>query len=156
MIMHATRPRTTTWWSDWKLVKREVVLRTQCTILCGQMVHCKGFVCLLAIEMKRLREVWRSCLWCSSSIPFWVASSLFSFSFLLNLRYTDFPCPRGVQGDSWGEILSVYQACHLELSPFLCQACHVTPLSSQNWKPTSSYLPTDLSFSFFCFHQTHD
>ena len=29
-------------------------------------------------------------------------------------------------------------------------------LSSQNWKPTSSVLPTDLSLSFFCFHQTHD
>ena len=31
-----------------------------------------------------------------------------------------------------------------------------SPLSSQNWKPTSSLLPTDLSLSFFCFHQTHD
>ena len=31
-----------------------------------------------------------------------------------------------------------------------------SPLSSQNWKPTSSLLPTDLSLYFFCFHQTHD
>ena len=28
-------------------------------------------------------------------------------------------------------------------------------LSSQNWKPTSSLLPTDTLLSFFCFHQTH-
>ena len=31
-----------------------------------------------------------------------------------------------------------------------------SPLSSQNWKPTSSLLPNDLSFSFFCSHQTLD
>ena len=31
-----------------------------------------------------------------------------------------------------------------------------SPLSSQNRKPTSSLLPTDLPLSFFCFHQTHD
>ena len=31
-----------------------------------------------------------------------------------------------------------------------------SPLSSQNWKPTSSLLPTDLSLSFLCFNQTHD
>ena len=29
-------------------------------------------------------------------------------------------------------------------------------LQSHNWKPTSSLLHTDLSFSFFCFYQTHD
>ena len=27
-----------------------------------------------------------------------------------------------------------------------------SPLASQNWKPTSSLLPTDFSLSFFCFH----
>ena len=31
-----------------------------------------------------------------------------------------FPCPKGVQEDSWVEILSVYWTCHLELSFFLC------------------------------------
>ena len=31
-----------------------------------------------------------------------------------------FSCPKGVQEDSWGEILSVYRTCHLELSFFLC------------------------------------
>ena len=31
-----------------------------------------------------------------------------------------------------------------------------SPLSSQNWKPTSSLLPADLWLSFSCFHQTHD
>ena len=65
----------------------------------------------------------------SSSTPLRVASSLFSFSFsLFSLRYWDFLCPKGVQEDSWGEILSVYQTCHLELSFFLHQACHVTLL----------------------------
>ena len=68
-------------------------------------------------------------LWYSSSIPLRVASPLFSFSFSsFSLRYSDFPCPKGVQEDSWGEILSVYRTCHLELSSFLCQACHVTLL----------------------------
>ena len=68
-------------------------------------------------------------LWYSASIPLQVASPLFSFSFsLFSLRYSDFPCPKGVQEDSWGEILSVYQTCHLELSFFLCKACHVTLL----------------------------
>ena len=68
-------------------------------------------------------------LWYSSSIPLRVASPLFSFSFSsFSLRYSDFPCPKGVQEDSWGEILSVYRTCHLELSFFLCQACHVTLL----------------------------
>ena len=35
---------------------------------------------------------------------------------------------------------------------------HATSLSSykSKLKPTSSLLPTDLSLSFFCFHQTHD
>ena len=37
----------------------------------------------------------------------------------------------------------------------LGMSCH-SPLSNQNWKPTSSLLPTDFSLSFFCFHQTHD
>ena len=68
-------------------------------------------------------------LWYSSSIPLRVASPLFSFSFSsFSLRYTDFPCPKGVQEDSWGEILSVYRICHPELSSFLCQACHITLL----------------------------
>ena len=68
-------------------------------------------------------------LWYSSFLPLRVASSLFSFSFSsFSLRYSDFPCPKGVQEDSWGEILSVYRICHLELSFFLCQACHVTLL----------------------------
>ena len=31
-----------------------------------------------------------------------------------------------------------------------------SPLSIQNWKPTSSLLPPDFSLSFFCFHQAHD
>ena len=49
---------------------------------------------------------------------------LFSFSFsLFSLRYSDFPCPQGVQEDFCGEILSVYRTCHLELSSFLCQTC---------------------------------
>ena len=68
-------------------------------------------------------------LWYSSSIPLRVASPLFSFSFSsFSLRYSDFPCPKGVQEDSWGEILSVYRTCPLELSSFLCQACHITLL----------------------------
>ena len=63
----------------------------------------------------------------SSSILQRVASPLFSFSFSsFSLRYSDFSCPKGVQEDSWGEILSVCRTCHLELSSFLCQACHVT------------------------------
>ena len=70
-----------------------------------------------------------NCLWCNSSISLWVASSLFPFSFSsFSLRYSDFPCLEGVQEDSWGQILSVYRTCHLELSSFLCQACHVTLL----------------------------
>ena len=65
----------------------------------------------------------------SSSIPLWVASSLFSFSFSsFSLIYSDFPCPKSVQEDSRKEILSVYRTCPLELSSFLCQACHITPL----------------------------
>ena len=36
-----------------------------------------------------------------------------------SLRHSDFPSPKGVQKDSWGEILSVYRTCHLELSFFL-------------------------------------
>ena len=48
--------------------------------------------------------------------------------FEFNLRYSDFLCPRGVQEDSLGEILSVYRTCHLELTAFLCQACHVALL----------------------------
>ena len=68
-------------------------------------------------------------LWYSSSIPLRVASPLFSFSFSsFSLRYSDFPCPKDVQEDSWGEILSVYRTCHLELSFFLCRACHITLL----------------------------
>ena len=45
--------------------------------------------------------------------------------------------------------------CHLELSPFLCQACHITLLFQVETK-SPPLLPTDLSLSFFCFHQTHD
>ena len=40
---------------------------------------------------------------------------------------SDFPCPKGVQEDSWGEILSVYRTCHLELS---FSVRHATSLSS--------------------------
>ena len=62
----------------------------------------------------------------SSSIPLQVDSPLFSFSFSsFSLRFSDFPCLKGVQEDSLGEIIPVY---HLELSSFLCQACHVTLL----------------------------
>ena len=65
-------------------------------------------------------------LWYSSSIPLRVASPLFSFPFSwFSLRYSDFPCPKGVQ-DSWGEILSVYRTCHLELS---FSVRHATSLS---------------------------
>ena len=60
-------------------------------------------------------------LWYSSSIPLRVALPLLSFSFSsFGLRYSDCPCPKRVQEDSWGEILSVYRTCHLELSFFLC------------------------------------
>ena len=31
-----------------------------------------------------------------------------------------YPCPKGVQEDSWREILSVYRTSRLELSFFLC------------------------------------
>ena len=68
-------------------------------------------------------------LWYSSSIPLRIASRLFSFSFSsFSLRYSDFPCSKGVQEVSWGEILSIYRTCHLEHSSFLCRACHVTLL----------------------------
>ena len=68
-------------------------------------------------------------LWYSSSESLRVASPLFSFSFSsFSLRYSDFQCPKGVQEDSWGKILSVYRTCHLELAFFLCQACHITLL----------------------------
>ena len=33
-----------------------------------------------------------------------------------------------MQEDSLGEIISAYWTCHLELSSFLCHACHVTLL----------------------------
>ena len=96
-------------------------------------------------------------LWYSASIPLRVASPLFSFSFsLFSLRYSDFPCPKGVQEDSWGEILSVYWTCHLELSSFLCQACHVT-LLFQDKTETPPLLFCLLIYHFFsCSHQTHD
>ena len=46
----------------------------------------------------------------SSSIPLRVASPLFSFSFSsFSLRYSDFPCPKGVQEDSF------FLACHVTL-----------------------------------------
>ena len=44
-----------------------------------------------------------------------------------HVRRLDPPLPR-IYNWSWGEILWVYQTCHLELSFFLCQACHVTLL----------------------------
>ena len=67
--------------------------------------------------------------WYSSFIPLWVASSLLSFPLsLFSLGYSDFPCPKGVQKDSWGEILSVYWTCRLEISSFLCQARRFTLL----------------------------
>ena len=73
-----------------------------------------GAPCLKSTDLKRAKRV---------------ASPLFSFSFSsFSLRYSDFPCPKSVQEDSWGEILSVYRTCHLELSFFFCQACHVTLL----------------------------
>ena len=40
-------------------------------------------------------------------------------------------------------------------SSFLCQACHVTHLFQVKTE-NPPLLPTDLSLSFFCFHQTHD
>ena len=91
-------------------------------------------------------------LWYSSSIPHRVASPLFSFLFSsYSLRYSDFLCPKGVQEDSWGEILSVYRTCHLELSFFFCQACHITLLFQVNTE-NPPLLPTDCLLSFFCFH----
>ena len=49
--------------------------------------------------------------------------------------------------DSWGVILSVYWTCHLELSLFLCQVCHVT-LLFQVKTENPPLLPTDFSLSF--------
>ena len=78
--------------------------------------------------MQNSSHLFPYCLWYSSSIALRVASPLFSSFSSFSLKFADFPCPKGVQEDSWGEILSVYRTCHLELSSFLCQACHVTLL----------------------------
>ena len=56
--------------------------------------------------------------------------------------------------DPGGGIPSISRACGLELSSSLCQAFFVTLFCfvlSENYKPTSSLLHTDLSFSFFSF-----
>ena len=97
-------------------------------------------------------------LWYSSSIPLRVTSSLFPFSFSsFSLRYSDFPCPKVVQEDSWGEILSVHRTCHLELSFFLSKACHVTLLFQVKTENTPLlFCLLIFSLSSFCFHQTHD
>ena len=69
------------------------------------------------------------CLWYSFSIPFWFTSSLFHLSFSsFSIGYSGFPWSKGVQEDSWGEVLSAHWTCHLKLSFFLCQTCHVTLL----------------------------
>ena len=74
------------------------------------------------------RIQYKIALTCFHIISGTVASPLFSFSLSsFSLRYSDFPCPKGVQEDSWGEILSVYRTCHLELS---FSVRHATSLSS--------------------------
>ena len=49
--------------------------------------------------------------------------------------------------------LSIHWTCDLELSSSLCQAFVFTCLG-QNWKPVSSLLHTDLSFSSHCTSQS--
>ena len=61
-----------------------------------------------------------------------------------SLRCSDFLCPKGVQEDSWGEILSlvsVYRTCHLELS---FSVRHAISLSS-----FKSKLKTNLFYSAY-------
>ena len=54
--------------------------------------------------------------------------------------------------DHWGEILSIHWTCSLECFSSFCQAFIFT-LLSQNWKPVSSLLCTDLLFPFFSFYK---
>ena len=43
-------PPVTTWWSDWKLMRKKAGLRAQHEILCGWIIYCKGM--LLPSECK--------------------------------------------------------------------------------------------------------
>ena len=112
---------------------------------------------LISVDPQNSSHLLPHCLWYRFSIPFRVASSLFSFSFSsFSLRYSNFPCPKGVQEDSWERSFQYFELVIWNSLPFSVRHATSSPLSSQNWKPTSSLLPTDLSLSFFCFHQTHD
>ena len=89
--------------------------------------HVVCSVCMCMLMSKELLRLYSP----SRSLP-WI------------LRYSVF---LGWVGGPWGEIVSIHRTCDLELSSYLCQAFIFT-LLCQNWKPTSSLLPTGLSFSF--------
>ena len=66
----------------------------------------------------------------SGTAPPYLSELLHLYSPSLSLRSASdiriFRVPRVCKGDFWGEILSVYRICHLELTAFLSLACHVT------------------------------
>ena len=68
-----------------------------------------------------------------------------------------FSVSQGCAGGLFGrDPFSILDLSSGTLFPSLSGTPRLSPLSSQNLKPTSSLLPTDLSFSFFCFRQTYD
>ena len=77
-------------------------------------------------------------------------------SFQCRLHWSSQLIPRRCAGLLGGDPFSISDLSSGTLFPSLLDMPRHSPLSSQNWKPTSSLLPTDLLLPFFCFHQTHD